>query len=127
MMPRPLGTILLAMLVLLAPSAPALAQNWSWDARTDGMGGVGDTGNLATKMIDEQRNYTAIVIPLGVVQGLSDTGIYNPNSTSFDPIRVAEYAASPYAYVIGRTSSNSGEALFVSDVRNATLSPNLAR
>ena len=34
---------------------------------------------------------------------------------------------SPFHYVVGRSTSNSGERLFVSDVRNATLSRDLSK
>ena len=106
----------------------ALAQNWSFDARNIALGGVGSSGNLATKMIDEQRDYTSIVLPFGLIQVLSNRNIFDPNSKEFDPIRSAEYAAAPIHYVIGRNStSNTGEALFVSDIRNATLSRDLSR
>jgi hypothetical protein len=124
---RRFGTILFASFAIFASSGQAFAQNWSFDARTDALGGAGGGDNLATKMIEDQRNYTAIVLPIGILQGLSDTDIYDPNSTKFDPIRAMEYAASPFNYVIGRSSSNSGEALFVNDVRNATLSRDLTR
>lgn len=125
-MPRRFSTILLAVFALFAFSSRALAQNWSFDARQIGMGG-GGSGNLATTMIDDERNYTSIVIPFGVLQGLSNKDIFDPNSTKFDPIRAGEYAASPFHYVIGRSTSNSAEALFVNDVRNATLSRDLTR
>ena len=60
------------LLGLVACSAPVAAQNWSFDARTIAIGGVGGSGNLATKMIDEQRDYTAIVLPFGLIQVLKN-------------------------------------------------------
>jgi hypothetical protein len=119
---RRFGTILLVLFALSAFSSRAFAQSWSFDARTIGMGGVG-AGNLATKMIDSERNYTAIVIPIGLFQVLSDTDVFDPNNKKFDPILAVEYAATPFAYVVGRgSSSNPGETAFVNDVRNANLS-----
>ena len=106
---------------LAASLEPAFAQNWSFDARDIGLGGVSGTANLATRQIDERRKYTAILLPFGLAQILSDTGIYNADSKNFDPIRVIEYVASPLQFVVGRTSPNSAEALFVSDLRNANL------
>jgi hypothetical protein len=75
---RRFGTILLTLFALLTFSSRAFAQSWSFDARTIGMGGVG-SGNLATKMIDSERNYTSIVIPIGLFQVLSDTAVFDPN------------------------------------------------
>ena len=111
----------------LLGSGAALAQNWSFDARTIALGGVGGSGNLATKMIDEQRDYRSIVLPFGLFQVLSNKNKFDPNSTEFDPVRSIEYAASPIHFIIGRDSSNSGEAAFISDMRNATLNKDLTR
>ena len=61
---------------LLIPAA-LQAQNWSWDARRIGMGGSSSSGNLAGKMIEEQRNYTSIVLPLGFSQVFSDTSRFD--------------------------------------------------
>ena len=94
-----------AMLSLLAAllSAPAaMAQDWSFDARDIAMGGVGTTGNLSTKMIDEQRDYTSIVLPFGLIQVFKNLNIYNPDSKDFDPVRAIEYAASPMHYGLDR-------------------------
>jgi hypothetical protein len=107
--------------------APAAAQDWSFDARDIAMGGVGATGNLSTKMIAEQRDYTSIVLPFGLIQVFKDVSIYNPDSSNFDPVRALEYAASPVHYSLNRGQANGGEELFVSDIRNATLSRDLSR
>ena len=51
-------------------SAGLHAQNYSWDARSVGMGGatgLGD-GNLATSLVPAERSYTSIVVPLGFTQ-----------------------------------------------------------
>jgi hypothetical protein len=116
-----------SLLAVLATATPALAQNWSFDARAIGMGGAGASGNLSTKMIDEQRNYTAIVLPFGLFQVFKDMDIYNPDSPKFDPVLVIEYAGGPLHYVIDRGNTNTGEMLFVTDIRNATLSRDLSR
>ena len=118
---------LIFVIALTISSRPASAQNWSFDARTISMGGVVGTGSLAGSMIDKERRYTPIVLPFGLIQVLSDRDIYDPNSPKFDPIRAIEYAASPIHYVVGRNTSTSGEALFVSDIRNATFSRDLSR
>src|SRR5437016_32551 len=117
-----------ALAIGLLSSMIAEAQSWSWDARKIGMGGSSGSGNLASKMIEDQRDYTSIVLPLGLAQILSNTSRFDPNSKQFDPILGIEYAATPWHYVIGRNSSNnSGEATFVSDVRNGTLSRDLTK
>jgi hypothetical protein len=116
---------LIVLLTLVASSERVLAQNWSFDARTIALGGVGGSGNLATNMIDEQRDYTSIVLPFGLFQVLKDFNTFDPNSRGFDPVRAIDYAASPIHYVIGRDTSNSSEAFFVSDIRNATLNRDL--
>src|ERR1700720_626531 len=81
-MPRRFSAILLTLFALFAFSSRASAQSWSFDARTIGMGGVG-SGNLATKIIDSERDYTAIVIPIGLFQVLSDTDVFDPNNIKF--------------------------------------------
>src|SRR5215510_12509159 len=102
----------------------ALAQNWSFDARTIGMGGVGSTGNVASNMVDEQRPYRAIVLPFGLLQVLPNLPKLDPTKDDFDLIRAIEYTASPIHYIIGRDDTDSGEQ-FVTDIRNGTLSRDL--
>src|SRR5436190_24099375 len=114
-------------LLLIVPARTALAQNWSFDARTIALGGTGGTGNLADNMIDKQQRYTSIVLPFGLFQVLSDLDIYDPNSPKFDPIRAIEYASSPIHYIVGRSTGTSAGALFVSDIRNGTVSRDLSR
>src|SRR5438876_11619971 len=115
-----------ALVIGLLLPAIGQAQSCSWDALKIGMGGSSGNGNLANKMIDDQRNYTSIVLPLGLSQVLSNTKRFDPNSKEFDPIMDIEYAATPWHYVIGRdSSSNPGETAFVNDVRNGTLSRDL--
>jgi hypothetical protein len=117
----------IGVLAVLSTAAAAPAQDWSFDARDIAMGGVGTTGNLSTKMIDEQRDYTSIVLPFGLIQVFNDLKIFDPNSSKFDPVRAIEFAASPMHFGLDRGQTNSGEALFVSDMRNATLSRDLSR
>src|SRR2546427_10980124 len=92
--------VLCFIFTLLIPAA-LQAQNWSWDARRIGMGGSSSSGNLAGKMIEEQRNYTSIVLPLGFSQVFSDTSRFDANSKQFNPILAVEYAATPWHYVVG--------------------------
>jgi hypothetical protein len=117
--------IVLLSFVVFAPHAAA--QNWSFDARMIALGGVAGSGNLAHDMIDRQRPYTVIPLPFGLVQVLKDFDIYNPDSPKFDPIRAVEYASSPIHYIFGRDENKQAQTLFVSDLRNATLSRDLSR
>jgi hypothetical protein len=119
----------LALFAIIAVAFPryAGAQNWSFDARAIALGGTGSTGNLADNMIDKQRPYSSIVLPFGLFQVLGDLDVYNPDSPKFDPIRAIEYASSPIHYIVNRATDNSAQALFVSDIRNATFSRDLSR
>jgi len=105
-------------------ATPALAQNWSFDARNVGLGGVGSTSNIAFDMVDEQRPYRPIVLPFGLLQILPNLPKLDPTSDEFDLVRSIEYAASPIHYIVGRDSTNSASA-FVTDLRNGTLNRDL--
>ncbi|HEY6895377.1 MAG TPA: hypothetical protein VI258_14475 [Rhodanobacteraceae bacterium] len=104
--------------------ATVLAQGWSFDAREIALGGVGTTTNLSSGMIDEARPYRTIVIPIGLVQVLSDLDVFNPDSDKFDPVRAVEYAANPFVYIVNRNDTNTGER-FISDIRNGRLNRDL--
>ncbi len=119
--------MVLALGLTLTFSNRAIAQNWSFDAREIGMGGVSQSSNLATKMIDEEKPYRTIVIPFGVLQIVNHFDIFDPTSDKFNPITAVEYAASPIHYIVGRLDTDSAESLFVSDVRNANLTGRLSR
>jgi hypothetical protein len=110
--------------VLLSWPSPAGAQNWSFDARTIALGGVGSTSNVAYDMVDQQRPYRAIVLPLGLIQVLPNLPKLNPTEDDFDLIRAIEYAASPIHYVFGRDDTDTGSQ-FITDIRNGELSRDL--
>jgi len=112
----------------------ASAQNWSFDARKVAMGSPGSGENLATRMIDDESDYRAIVLPFGLFQVFRDFDRLNPPKDNFDVIRTMEYAASPLHYTFGRDSvtpgqvnGSSGLNNFVIDIRNAQLSRDLNR
>ena len=119
---------ILAALTLLAilPASPALAQNYSFDARRIALGGIGSTENGASRMVEEERRYRSIAIPLGLVQVLSDMDVFNPDSDKFGPVRAMELAASPLHYTFGRQSNDAGST-FVADLVNAGISRDLNR
>jgi hypothetical protein len=112
----------------------AWAQNWSFDARKVAVGSPGSGENLASRMIEDESDYRAIVLPFGLFQVFNDFDKLNPTKDNFDLIRTMEYAASPLHYTFGRNSATAGQtngssALnnFVTDIRNAQLSRDLNR
>ncbi len=105
-------------------SAPARAQNWSFDARAIGMGGVGSTSNVAVDMVDEQRPYRPIVLPFGLFQIIPNLPKLDPTSDEFDLVRAIEYAASPIHFIIGRNDTKTTSE-FITDLRNGTLNRDL--
>ena len=113
-----------ALLASLLIAVPAAAQNWSTDARRIALGGVGDARNPALELVEEQRGYGTIILPFGLFQVLQDFSIYDPGDDNFDPVRAAEYGASPLHYTFDRNGSNSGQQ-FINDIVNARINPNL--
>ncbi len=119
-----LGRIVAVSLLVTAMSSTAAAQNWSFDARRIALGGIGGTGNIAARLVEEERGYGSIVLPFGLFQVFEDTSIFDPGDDNFDPVRAAEYFASPLHYTFDRKGSDSGQQ-FVNDIVNARLNPNL--
>ena len=114
-----------ALLVGLGTASPAFAQNWMTDARRIGMGGVGGSENLASKMVESPEGvYSTIVIPLGLFQVLEDIDIYDPNSEKFDPIRATEYAVAPLHYTWDRNGTGTGIE-FINDLLDGRLNRDL--
>jgi len=105
-------------------STPALAQNWSFDARNVGMGGIGSTSNIAQQMIEEQRPYKVIVLPFGLAQILPNKPKLDPTSDDFDLVRTIEYGASPIHFIVGRDSTSTASG-FITDLRNGELNRDL--
>jgi hypothetical protein len=116
---------LAGLLCITSLPSPAYAQYWSFDARQIALGGASSgSGNIAANLVEEQRPYRSIVIPLGLIQVLGDFDTFNPDSDRFDPVRAAEYSVSPVHFVIGRDGS-TGDNRFVTDLLNAGLSRDL--
>ncbi|MGE3705868.1 MAG: hypothetical protein AB7I13_11380, partial [Vicinamibacterales bacterium] len=109
---------------VLVGSGTASAQNWSFDAREIGLGGIGSGADIGASMIEEQKPYGSIVIPFGLLQIIPNKDVFDPGNDAFDPVRAAEYAGSPIHYIVNRDNTDSGQR-FVSDIRNATLSRDL--
>ena len=105
------------LLVFLIACGAASAQSFSGDARKIGMGGIGYSENITAKMIEDEREYSSIVVPLGLIQLLQDRDHFDPDNDSFDPILGMEYAANPIHYVFGRDPGGT-RGRFVSDLVN---------
>ena len=117
-------TLLWVLLLALVTYFGAPAQNFSGDARKIGMGGIGYSENIATKMVEEERPYSSFVIPLGFIQMAQDRKHFDPDSDDFDPILAMEYAANPLHYVLGRNPGGArGE--FVKDLVNGEFNRDL--
>lgn len=112
--------------IAVLSTTPAAAQNWSFDARRIALGGAGSTESAASRLVEEQRRYRSIVVPLGLIQVLTDLDVFNTGGDRFDPVRAMEYAASPLHYTIGRETNGAG-SLFVADLVNAAISRDLNR
>jgi hypothetical protein len=112
--------------IAILSATPAAAQNWSFDARRIALGGAGSTESAASRLVEEQRRYRSIVVPLGLLQVLTDLDVFNPGGDRFDPVRAMEYAASPLHYTIGRETNGAG-SMFVTDLVNAAISRDLNR
>lgn len=103
----------------------ASAQNWSFDARKVGLGSPSGSENLASRMIDDEREYRTIVLPFGLIQVFRDFKKLNPSNDEFDLVRTIEYAAAPIHYTIGRDSSDSKADDFIVDIGNGQVSRDL--
>jgi hypothetical protein len=104
---------------------PASAQNWSFDARKVGLGSPTGGENLASKMIADESEYRAIVLPFGLIQVFRDFKKLNPSNDEFDLVRTIEYAAAPLHFTIGRDSSGTKADDFIMDIGNGDLSRDL--
>lgn len=113
-----------ALVTTLGCAERASAQNWSFDAREIGLGGIGSGADIGASMINEQKPYGSIVIPFGLLQILPNKKVFDPGDDAFDPVRAGEYAGSPLHYIVNRDNTDSGQQ-FVSDIRNATLNRDL--
>lgn len=115
---------LIVLCFCLLQAAVANAQNWSFDARNIGLGGIGSTSNVAVDMVDEQRPYRPIVLPFGLIQVLPNWPKMNPTSDEFDLVRTIEYSASPIHWIVGRDDTDTASA-FITDLRNGELQRDL--
>ena len=113
-----------AVLLLVWTASSASAQNYSFDARRIALGGVGGTPNLASKLVERQRRYKSILIPVGLVKVLTNLRVFYPNREDFDFSRAVEFAYSPLHHVFGRSEDITGRTFF-RDIVQAQLDPDL--
>ena len=106
--------------LVLAAVSPAFAQNYSFDARRIALGGAGGTPNVASKLVERQRRYKSVLIPVGLVKMLSDVRVFYPNREDFDFSRVVEFSSSPLHFVFGRKEDITARSFF-RDVLHARL------
>jgi hypothetical protein len=111
-------------LALTSAASSAAAQDYSFDARRIALGGAGGTPNVASKLVERQRRYQTILIPVGLVKLLSDVRVYYPNREDFDFSRAVQYAASPLHFVFGRREDITARSMF-RDIVHASLQPDL--
>jgi hypothetical protein len=117
--------VLLTLAALALPGTLA-AQNYSWDARSIGMGGVTGVGqgNLAAEFVPRDRGYTSIVIPIGLVQVLSNLDAFDPDNPGFDVLRIIDYAGNPFHYTFNR-ASREGDVDFLQNIIDSGFSRDL--
>jgi hypothetical protein len=80
--------------------------------------------NVASKLVERQRRYKSILIPVGLVKLLSDVRVFFPNREDFDFSRAVQYSASPLHFVFGRKEDITARSLF-RDIVHASLQPDL--
>jgi hypothetical protein len=121
-----LRSLCLAVVFTVGSVGSAFAQNWSFDARNIALGAVSGKDNLASRMVEDQRRYRSIVIPLGLLQLLSDLDRLKPENDEFDLVRTLEYAASPLHFQFGRNPDSVSDRDLFSDIRSASVSLDLS-
>ena len=77
-----LRAAIVTVLLFVWTASSASAQNYTFDARRVALGGVGGTPNVASKLVERQRRYRSILIPVGLVKVLSDVRVFFPRSAT---------------------------------------------
>jgi len=119
------GRFAFVLLLLTSVASPAFAQNYSFDARRVALGGTGGTPNVASSLVERQRRYKSIVIPVGLVRVIKNINVFYPNREDFDFSSAVEYATRPLHQVIGRVENYPGFRQLVDDIRDARLNTDL--
>jgi hypothetical protein len=111
-------------LLFASTASSASAQNYSFDARRIALGGAGGTPNVASKIVERQRRYTSVLIPVGLIKVLSDIRVFFPTSDEFDLVRAVEYGTSPLHQVFRGEDDITGGRL-LRDIVNRTVERDL--
>jgi hypothetical protein len=119
-----MGRFVLAALLLCSTASAAAAQNYSFDARRIALGGTGGTPNVASDLVEEQRAYTSIVIPVGLVRLLTQVRVFFPTHDDFDFVKAVEFATRPLHFTFGRVDVGGEDAL-ADDVARGDVDRNL--
>ena len=119
-----LRAAIVGVLLFVWTASSASAQNYTFDARRVALGGVGGTPNLASKLVERQRRYRSIMIPVGLVKMLSDVRVFFPTHEDFDFSRAVEFSYSPLHHVFGRRADITVRTFF-RDIVRAQLEPDL--
>jgi hypothetical protein len=113
------------LLLSLISLGSALAQNYDGDARKIAMGGTGLSQNIATSMIEDERSYRTIALPIGLIQLARDIDHFKPKDKgTFDPVLALEYAANPIHITLGRDPGDAQRNL-ISGIINGNLNTDL--
>jgi len=79
---------------------------------------------VASKLIEQERRYKSVLIPVGLVKVLTDIRVFFPNREDFDFSRAVEFSSSPLHFVFGRSEDITARSLF-RDLVKAQLQPDL--
>ena len=104
--------VFVAIVLLASAASPVFAQNYSFDARRIALGGAGGTPNVSSKLVEQERRYKSILIPVGLVKVLSNVRVFYPNREDFDFSRAVEYSTNPFHFVFGRSKDITAGSLF---------------
>ena len=106
-------------------ASSASAQNYSFDARRIALGGAGGTPNVASKLVERQRRYKSILIPVGLVKVLSDVRVFYPTREDFDFSRAVEFGTSPFHFGVWAKRRHHRWAVFRDVVKSPGCNPDL--
>ncbi len=67
---------------------------------------------MASKLVERQRRYRSILIPVGLVKVLSDVRVFFPTREDFDFSRAVEFGTSPLHFVFGRSEDITAGSFF---------------
>jgi hypothetical protein len=110
-------TAFVGLLALTATASPAAAQNYSFDARRIALGGAGGTPNVASKLVERQRRYKSILIPVGMVKVLTNVRVFYPTREDFRFIKGRGVRHQPLHFVFGRSEDITFKSFFADIVR----------